>query len=136
KLHATLPARRERAGAAHQDRPFLLNESKADILRHRFGQLLAVEFIELRLGIEQVDLARAAFEIDANAVFGLSAEVPAAGREQATGEQHLRDGEQANATGAAGEEFSARVEEGVGHGRFSSLSLRPIRKTRRAGRVA
>ena len=53
----------------------LLNEREPDALGHRFRQLLAVQLIQLRLGIEQIDVARRSFRQEKDAVLGFRGEV-------------------------------------------------------------
>ena len=71
QLHSTLAVRSEFAVAAQQHRRLFLNECEPDALRHRLRQLLSVEFIQLRLRVEQVDMARRPFRQEKDAVFCL-----------------------------------------------------------------
>ena len=50
-------------------RALLLDEGEAHVLRHRVGQLLPIQFVQLGLGIEKVNLTRRTFEIDADQFF-------------------------------------------------------------------
>ena len=99
----------------------LLDEGEADVLGHRLGQRLAVQLVELRLGVEQVDLAGRAFQVDADAGLRLGGEVRRPRRERVRRArrrvapasrpsclQQRRQGEHADAAGAGGEEIAAR----------------------------
>ena len=122
QLHAALAVLRELARAAHQTGALLLDEGEADVLGHRLGQLLAVQLVELGLGVEEVDLAGSAFEIDADARLGLGGEVRGLGRqwigvirrlglggEEAVVAEHRRQGQHADAAGRGGQEVAARL---------------------------
>ena len=134
QLHAALSVLRELAWAAHEPRRLLLQEGEADVLGHRLGQLLAVQLVELRLGIEQVDLAGRAFEIDADTRFGLRREVRCLrgerigclGGEQAIVAQKRGQGGQADAARRARQEAAAGTQEEVVGGVHESNSPRGL----------
>ena len=65
--------------------PSFWMKAKRTFFGHRLGQLLAVQLVELRLGIEQVDLAGRAFEVDADAALRLGSEVRRPGRQRDRG---------------------------------------------------
>src|SRR5262249_28013750 len=118
--HATLSVLREGARAAEDASALLLDEGEADVPGQRLGQFLAVQLVELRLGVEQVELAGGAFEVDADAAFGLRREVRRpwgqrvdrlVGDEQAVLLQERGDGEQTDAAGAGGQEVASRLQE-------------------------
>ena len=95
------PCLRELARAAQQRGRLLLDEGEAHVLGHRLGQRLAVQFVELRLGVEQVDLARRAFEVDADAVLGLRRRSAAAAARADWPRRAALGGEQAVVAAAA-----------------------------------
>src|SRR6266542_1016044 len=101
----------EAARAAQQARPLTLDEGEADVARHRLRESLAVQGVEARLGVEQVDLTGSAFEVDANAGRGRWGEVrPESGGFGGEGTvvlQERRQGQQADAAGAGREEVTA-----------------------------
>src|SRR5438132_1218530 len=118
QLHAAVAVRRELAVAAEQNGRFFLDEREADALRHRFRQLLAVQLVQLRLRIKQVDMARRAFRQKENAILRLRGKMRQLGREwidrsirrrigseQAILLQQRRQRQGAEARGARGEEL-------------------------------
>ena len=58
---------------AQQRGRVFLQKGEPHVLDQRLGQLLAVQFVELRLGIEQVDLARRAFHENEDAALARGA---------------------------------------------------------------
>ena len=148
QLHAALAVLRELARAAQEAGRLLLDEGEADVLGHRLGQLLAVQLVELRLGVEQVDLARGAFEVDADAVLRLGREVRrlrrqrrargVRGDEQALVAEQRGEGEQADAAGAGGQEVAAGAGQqlvGGVHARVGQGLGGRLRTQTRAARI-
>jgi len=75
EIHAALAMLRKLARAAHELRGLFADEGKAHVLRHAVRQRLAVQFIELRLRIEEIHLAGTTFEEDEDAVLRLRREM-------------------------------------------------------------
>ena len=106
QLHAALAMRLKLERAAHQDGGFLLNEREPHVLGHRLGQRLAVQFLQLRLLVEQVNLTRCPFEKDEDARLRLRCKVRLARcervrrrfrrREQAVSLQHRQQSQLAH----------------------------------------
>src|SRR6187401_499831 len=71
QLHPTFAMLGELAIAPQQNRRFLLNERKPHACRHRLWQFLAMQFVELRLRIEQIDMTRCPLRQEEDAVLRL-----------------------------------------------------------------
>src|SRR5262249_48880640 len=114
------------------------DKGKAHLPGHGVGQLLAVQLVELGLGVEEVNLTGSAFQVNADTGLGPGREVwrPGGQRVERVGRFALggapsgvlgrrRQGHKADAAGGGGEEVAAGVEEGFlkrVHLRFSCYS--------------
>lgn len=126
EFDAGLSVALEGARAAHQDGGIFLDKSEANLFGERVGEFLAVEFIELGLGIKEIHLAWGTFHKDEDARFGfggvmgrLGAGARNGGFGGRAGEEAVRfeqgsEGEQAGAAGGGGEEISARQLDPIG----------------------
>jgi hypothetical protein len=75
EIHAALAVLGKDSRDAHEPRGFFADEGKAHVLCHAVRQRLAVEFVELRLRIEEIHLARPALKEDEDAVLRLRREM-------------------------------------------------------------
>ena len=69
--------------AGHELGRVFLQKSEPHVVRHRVGHLLTVEILELRLEVEQVNLADPALHVEEDAVPGARREVGRLGRQRA-----------------------------------------------------
>ncbi len=81
KLDAALAVRLERARAG-QHRGVRLGEGQAQVLGHLGRQRLAAPLLQVRLGVEEIDLAGAAFHEHEDHVLGLGGKVRLLGRQR------------------------------------------------------
>ena len=70
ELHAALAVLVEATRTAHEPRRLALNERKTHVARHRLRQRLAVQLVQLRLGVPKVDLAGSALHVHVDDALG------------------------------------------------------------------